>query len=78
MEPCACADIAHRIAGERRCRRRTVAEMGRGRGWVRDGEVGGWERGGDRKGRAERRGRGAGRAARSVRPRAVALHISGV
>ena len=58
MEPCACADIAHRFAGERRRRRRTVAEMGRGRGWVDEGEVGGWERRRDRKGSC-RRGRGA-------------------
>ena len=76
MEPCACADIAHRFAGERRCHRRTVAEMGRGRRWVGEGEVGGWERRRDRKGSCRSAkgswGTGAGRAAAqsSVRPRA--------
>ena len=80
MEPCACADIAHRCAGERRCRRRTVAEMGRGRGWVGEGEVGGWERRRlewvlpNEKGAWGREG-----STLCVRPRAVALHIiSGV
>ena len=44
MEPCACADIAHRFAGERRCRRRTVAEMGGVGGRGRGGRVGAEER----------------------------------
>ena len=79
MEPCACADIAHRFAGERRCRRRTVAEMGGVGGRGRGGRVGAEERpeGVVPKGSW---GTGAGRAATqsSVRPRAVALHVSGV
>ena len=77
MEPCACADIAHRFAGERRCRRRTVAEMGGVGGRGRGGRVGAEERpeGVVPKGSW---GTGAGRAATqsSVRPRAVALHIT--
>ena len=44
MEPCACADIAHRFAGERRCRPRTVAEMGGVGGRGRGGRVGAEER----------------------------------
>ena len=52
--------------------------------WVGEGEVGGWERRRDRKGSCRSAkgswGTGAGRAATqsSVRPRAVALHVSGV
>ena len=77
MEPCACADIAHRFAGERRCRRRTVAEMGRGRGWVGEGEgeVGAEEKGSCRRGRGQ-----GGRTARmhALCVHGGAAHISGV
>ena len=77
MEPCACADIAHRFAGERRCRRRTVAEMGGVGGRGRGGRVGAEER---PEGVVPRTKWSWGRegSTLSVRPRAVALHISGV
>ena len=77
MEPCACADIAHRFAGERRCRRRTVAEMGGVGGRGRGGRVGAEETG---MGLAENEKGAWGREGSTlcVRPRAVALHISGV
>ena len=78
MEPCACADIAHRFAlpPPHRCRDGQGPGVG-GRG--RGGRVGAEERpeGVVPKGSW---GTGAGRAATqsSVRPRAVALHVSGV
>ena len=83
MEPCACADIAHRFAGERRCRRRTVAEMGGVGGRGRGGRVGAEER---PEGVVRRSAKGSwgtgGQGGQQLRALCVhgrvALHVSGM